>query len=264
MTFLLSEINHFGIVMASDSSETRTAHGKSTFTEVEKTHYFSKLNVGISTWGHAIIDGQGIGIDEWLRETVEEFTHLGNTDGILSGLTSHLAVRLDEAFYLNGSNRSKIRMGLHIAGYDSSTSDAPGICHVFIDQDHLRFDSQQIQLRLPEHYLNQQLRNGMLDEYGFDEFAIMWPALSGVFESFRNVLLKRYSSITQPLQYSPAVQAELLGNWVKQLCVVVKLAGIPEHIGKAVRVLTFDKSGNPQRFILPEMIESDSGSQQTD
>jgi hypothetical protein len=239
MTFLLSEINHFGIVMASDSSETQTVDGKSTFAEVEKTHYFSKLNVGISTWGHATVGDQGI--DEWLRETVEDFTQLGKTDELLSGLTSHIARRLDEAFHLDGTRRNNsIRMGLHIAGYNSSTNDAPGFCHVFIDQGYPYFDPQETQLYLPEHIPARHLRNGMLDEYGFDEFAIMWPALSGVFESFHSMMLKRYPHMTRPLQYSPVIRAELLGNWVKQLCLVVKLAGIPEHIGKAVRVLTFE------------------------
>jgi hypothetical protein len=169
MTFLLSEINHFGIVMASDSSETRTVQGKNTFTEVEKNHYFSRLNVGISTWGHATVGSQGI--DEWLQEAVDEFAQLGETDGILSGLTSHLAQRLDEAYHFDGTRRrSTIRMGLHIAGYHSSANDAPGFCHVFVEQDYPRFDPQETQLYLPEHIPARHLRNGMLDEYGFGLF----------------------------------------------------------------------------------------------
>jgi hypothetical protein len=96
MTFLLSEISHFGIIMASDSSETRTTLGRTTFVDVEKTHHFPEINVGISTWGHATVGNQGI--DEWLELEVGSFVRLERTDAILSDLTEHLAQKLNEPF----------------------------------------------------------------------------------------------------------------------------------------------------------------------
>ena len=62
MTFILSEINHEGILMASDSSETRkdTKTGVETFHKAIKTLYFSALNIGISTWGDANVGTEGI------------------------------------------------------------------------------------------------------------------------------------------------------------------------------------------------------------
>jgi hypothetical protein len=145
-------------------------------------------------------------------------------------------------------------MGLHIAGYNSTAVNAPGLCHVFIDHGDLYFTPQITQMYLPEHVPAMHLRNGILDEYSpFNEFAIMWPALLGVQETFRNLIRDRYQHKAVPLQDPLAVRAEYLGNWIKQLCLVVKMAGIPEHIGKTVRVLTFDRLGIARRFELPEM-----------
>ena len=54
MSFVLSEINHDNVVMASDSSETREyPDGRVDFADVDKTLYFGQLNIGISTWGES-------------------------------------------------------------------------------------------------------------------------------------------------------------------------------------------------------------------
>jgi hypothetical protein len=253
MTFLLSEISHFGIIMASDSSETRTSSQATTFVDVDKTHYFPDINVGISTWGYATVGNQSI--DSWLTAEVNNFAQVKSSDEILSNLTKHLGQRLIEAFHLDGSRRNgHIRMGLHIAGYNSDTLDAPGLCHVFIDQGDLYFTSQETQLYLPEHVPAMHLRNGILDEYSaFNEFAIMWPALFGIHETFRNLIYDRYHHKATVLQDPLVMRAEYLGNWIRQLCLVVKMAGIPEYIGKSVRVLVFEREGNPRRYELPEM-----------
>ena len=72
MTFVLSEINKDGIIMASDSSETHTNNaGSMKFLEVDKTLYFKSLNIGISTWGHAEVGNQGI--NEWLNDSMADF-----------------------------------------------------------------------------------------------------------------------------------------------------------------------------------------------
>ena len=49
MTFVLSEISRLGVIMGSDSSETRTDGASEDFVEVEKTLYFPTLNIGVST-----------------------------------------------------------------------------------------------------------------------------------------------------------------------------------------------------------------------
>jgi hypothetical protein len=255
MTFLLSEITHTGIIMASDSSETRSTHGHDAFVEVEKTLYFAPLNVGISTWGRATVGS--LGINEWLQTQVELFITLNKRDELLVELSTFLARQLDEAFHFDGSTRNgSVRMGLHIAGYNASTSDAPGFCHVFVDRGYHKFDAQLTQLYLPTHVPALHLRNGMLDEANFDEFSIMWPALSGMNLSFLNLMRNRYQHLSKPIDDPLRVQAEWIANWVRQLCLVVKMAGIPAHIGKTVRVLAFDRQGNARHFLLPELAEA--------
>jgi hypothetical protein len=89
MTFILTEINHDGIIMAADSAETRTISGKEYVVEVDKTLYFPKINIGISTWGEAMIKNQGI--NEWFQETVNDFSPNSDIEGLLPNISTYLA-----------------------------------------------------------------------------------------------------------------------------------------------------------------------------
>ena len=73
MTFVLSQIDKNGIIMASDSSETHTNKitGFRKYVEVDKTLYFDEINVGISTWGDAEVGNQGI--NDWINQSVADF-----------------------------------------------------------------------------------------------------------------------------------------------------------------------------------------------
>ena len=256
MTFVLSQINKDGVIMASDSSETRTNErtGVQEFVEVDKTLYFDEINIGISTWGDAEVGNQGI--NEWLNQSVAEFESQFQSEAILQEITSFFAKKLDNAFGLDGKKvNPSLHMGLHIAGYNSTTEKVlPGICHVFIEPGFTQFDPQMTMLSLPNEGTNFHLRNGM-----YEEFAIMWPALSGIDASFRGLIATRYQNEIQPPKDPVSLQAEWLGNWVKQMCLVIKTAGLPEYIGKTVKILTFNFERNVRWFHLPQMKESESG-----
>ena len=252
MTFVLSQINQDGIIMASDSSETHTDKrtGVRKFVEVDKTLYFDEINIGISTWGDAEVGNHGI--NEWLDQAVADFKSHSQSENILQEITLFLAKRLDKAFGLDGKKvNSSLHMGLHVAGYNSILKNAlPGICHVFIEPGFSQFDPQMTMLSLPNQEANFHLRNGM-----YKEFAIMWPALSGIDASFRGLIAALYQNEIEPPKDPVSLQAEWLGNWVKQMCLVIKTAGLPEYIGKTVKVLTFDCARNVRWFHLPEMNE---------
>ena len=251
MTFVLSQINDDGILMASDSSETHIdSAGSMEFIEVDKTLYFKELNIGISTWGDAEVGDQGI--NEWLEYSMADFERQRKAYNVLEEATHFLAKELDDAFGLDGSTlNSSLHMGLHIAGYNSLPEHtAPGICHVFIEPGFYRFDPQKTMLCLPPHAPGYYLRNGM-----YEEFAIMWPALSGIDASFRSLIASHYKHELKPSKDPVALQAEWLGNWVKQMCLIIKIAGLPEYIGKSVKILAFDHKGNIRWFNLPEMKE---------
>lgn len=251
MSFILSQINKDGIIMASDSSETHiNSAGNQIFVEVDKTLYFDDVNIGISTWGDAQVGDQGI--NDWLNQALSDFKTPDNARQMLENITSFLANRLNKEFGLDGTtpNRS-IHMGLHIAGYNSSSKGAlPGICHVFIEPGFRKFDPQLTMLSLPNEGTTFRLRNGM-----YEEFAIMWPALSGIDASFRSLIASRYKCEIQPSNDPVALQAEWLGSWVKQMCLVIKTAGLPEYIGKSVKVLAFSQEGKPRWFQLPVIKE---------
>lgn len=248
MTFILSQINNDGIFMASDSSETLIdpATGHETYVEVDKTIYFDQLNIGISTWGDAQVGGMSI--NDWLVQTLNGFTTMNKTERLLHEIISFLAKQLDTAFGFDGTTINKsVHMGLHVAGYNKISKDAlPGICHVFIKPGSRQFDPQPTVLELTDPSKSYFLRNGM-----YEEFAMMWPALSGIDTSFRILLSTHYSQIIHLPKDLVALQAEWLGNWVKQMCLAIKMAGLPEYIGKTVKILSFNNNKEVRRFILP-------------
>ena len=251
MTFVLSQINKDGITMASDSSETcEYPDGRQEFCEVDKTLYFPSINAGISTWGSAQVGDQGI--NEWLEAAISEFVKSRSSVQHLEKITKFLAGKLDKAFGIDGNKQNKeIHMGLHIAGFNSASKNTlPGICHVFIEPGFYKFAPQLTVLSLPNKETSYQLRNGM-----YEEFAIMWPALSGIDASFRTLIASRYKNDLRPSKDPMALQAEWLGNWVKQMCLVIKTAGLPEYIGKTVKVLAFNSKGKPRWFYLNEISE---------
>ena len=237
--------------MASDSSETHTdSSGIMKFVEVDKTLHFKSLNIGISTWGDAEVNNQDI--NEWLNLSMNSFEQEQKSNNVLEQVVDFLSKKLDEAFGLDGTapNHS-IHMGLHIAGYNSFPENrTPGICHVFIQPGFYKFDPQKTMLSLPSYVPGYHLRNGM-----YEEFAMMWPALSGIDASFRRLIASQYQDEIEPARDPIALQAEWLGSWVKQMCLIIKTSGLPEYIGKSVKILSFNHKGNVRWFILPELIE---------
>jgi hypothetical protein len=224
--------------MASDSSETQTdIDGQEQFVEVDKTLYFKPLNIGISTWGKADIPPARENINTWLHKMIEEFIIL-NPDSFnhaLVKLTKFLALKLDQAFTLKKTvQNNQLSMGLHIAGYNSTESTLPGICHVYIEPGRNTFDSQITLQYLPKHIPAYHLRNGI-----YKEFALFWPTFSGVDETFRTLIQSKYSELIRNPSNSLLLRAEWLGNWVRQMCFIFKTAGLPEYIGKSVKILTF-------------------------
>jgi hypothetical protein len=248
MTFLLSEINHDGVIMASDSSESiPKPSGEVDFAEIDKTLYFKELNIGISMWGKSWLGSHNV--NEWLKDKIQEFVFTKSTgpNQALAEITNFLADKLNKECKIDGTND----MGFHIAGYNSDNEGAsPGICHVFIQPGFPKFHNQHIQLELPKDIPACHLRNGM-----YKEFSVMWPALSGLDESFRSQVSSKYKSLIKPHPDPVAVRAEWLGSWVKQMCLVFKTAGLPEYIGKTVKVLTFNQKGNVRKFQLGKMKE---------
>ncbi len=252
MTLVLSEISDHGVIMASDSAETDPDSSRELcFKSAEKTLYFPKLNVGVSTWGESRIGGRSI--NTWISEAVRDFiAEQGeNPMQCLETLTLFLSSRLDGEFRFDGLTRnSTIRMGLHIGGYNSPDTSCPGLCHVFIDRGDTKFDAQLTRPCLARGGPAFHLRNGL-----FQAFALMWPALSEVDEAFRNAVRQLHGECCKAPEDPVAVRAEWLGNWVRQLSLVTKTAGMPEYIGKDIRILTFDHTRKVRWFTLPEMVQ---------
>jgi hypothetical protein len=249
MTFVLSEISKLGVIMGSDSSETRTDGTTENFVEVEKTLYFPKLNIGVSTWGDAEVAGQDI--NSWLIAKANEYCQSKTVqiNHELVAFTTFLAQELDKAFNLDGTptNHSH-HLGIHLGGYNDGQS--PGLCHTFIEPKSSRFEGQHTLPSLPANIPAYHLRNGM-----YEEFALFWPALSGIDLSFRSLIQINWKNEIREHKDPVAVHAEWLGNWVKLMCLSTKTAGLPEYIGKTVRVLAFDQKAKPRKFRIAEMSE---------
>ena len=88
----------------------------------------------------------------------------------------------------------------------------------------------------------------------YEEFALMWPALSGIDDSFRGLIQFFHNNKISAPEDPTRLRAEWLGNWIKQMCLMIKTAGLPEYIGKTVTVLNFNRNGRSRWFELPEMV----------
>jgi|GEM_PF-6532328 len=247
MTFLLSNTISNRVFMAADSAETATyADGSRAIREIEKTLYFPKLNVGISTWGSAKIGN--IGINEWLRDSLIEY-HDANDSLRLTRLTNFLASRLDAEFGLPKRGHSLAEMGLHIGGFETGEVNCPpGLCHVFIGKDRDRFEPELTHPSLKVGGF--LLFNGM-----YEPFSMMWHELKEVDDKYRAIVERSYPHLIK-LDRDRWIDfhAEWLGGWVKQLCITFKVVGMPEYVGKAIRVLTFDNNGDRRNYEIPEIV----------
>lgn len=267
MTFILTELSDFGIIMAADSSERSTKKIiNHEFNECTKILYFPELNIGISTWGNAKISE--ININDWLTETIKDFKEKNKDDlknKCLERLSNFIAEKLNAVF----PNGEKV-LGLHIAGYSFSRYDMenrPGIFHV---HNHNESDTQEINnCSTPEHktvepkkflaektkpILNRgdalHLRNGL-----YKEFAQFFPALHGVKQSFVNVIREKYGSRSDLSKLDLLkIQAESVANWVRLMCNTFSEAGILPHVGKNVKVLLIQEN-NHRKFVLNEFSE---------
>jgi hypothetical protein len=249
MTFVLSEISRLGVIMGSDSSETRTDGASEDFVEVEKTLYFPTLNIGVSTWGNAEVAGQDI--NSWLGTKANEYCR-SKTVQInyeLVAFTTYLAEELDKAFMLDGNpQKHSHHLGIHLGGYNDGKN--PGLCHTFIEPNSPRFEGQHTLPSLPTNKPAYHLRNGI-----YEEFSLFWPALSGIELAFRSLIQINWKDELREHKDPVAVRAEWLGNWVKMMCLITKTAGLPEYIGKSVRVLAFDEKAKSRKFRIAEIAE---------
>ena len=269
MTFILTELSDFGIIMAADSSETRTDNGKESFEEVDKIIYFPELNIGISTWGYALVDNKDI--NTWLKEIIDEFKQNKNGDDFknkfLNEISEQIAKKLNEEFP-NG----EAVLGLHIAGYTYSTEFKeyrPGIFHV---HNHDKNNIREIRRCLtPEHRAGEptkfiaektkpilkkgeaiHLRNGI-----YEEFALFFPVLQGLKETFRNTIMLSHENMinTNDLDLIK-IEAESIANWVRLMCNTFNDAGLFPYVGKRVRVLAIREDSH-RKFTLNEFTEED-------
>lgn len=247
MTFVLSDIISNRVFMASDSAETITySDGSQRIEDVEKSLYFPRLNVGISTWGNARVNN--VNINLWLKETLS--TYCDDTREVrLSNLTSFLAGQLDREFGLPRLGRGNFEMGLHIGGFESrDRACPPGLCHVFINKNEKQFIAEFTRPKLPEGEIF-FLRNGM-----YEPFAMMWDELRKIEGKYAEIVARSYPGLIQPDNHDQIdLHAEWLGSWVKQLCMILKNVGMPEYVGKTVRVLSFDNNRDVRTYELPEI-----------
>ncbi len=233
--------------MSSDSSETQIKNDVENFVEVEKTLYLPKLNIAVSTWGDAMVENQGI--NPWLEARVIQYCQAKavQINYELIDFTEFLCREFNRAFGFDGTPRlHDHHLGVHVGGYNDGVH--PGLCHVFIEKNKPTFEAQPTLPSLPPHVPAFHLRNGM-----YEEFALFWPALSGIDESFRMLIQEMRSDSIVPHTDPVAIRAEWIGNWVKHMCLSTKNAGLPEYIGKTVRVVAFDHEAKPRKFRISEM-----------
>jgi hypothetical protein len=265
MTFILTELSDLGIIMAADSSETVTDSNCEQFQECNKIIYFPELNIGISTWGDAIVENKGI--NDWLNEKIKEFKSDKNGSNLknkyLEDVSNFIAEKLNIAF-----PKGESVLGLHITGFSRHNSEfRPGIFHV---HNHNEKDKQEISNCLtPEHRNGQpkkffaektkpilnirealHLRNGI-----YKEFALFFPALQGVKQSFVNIIRSKYGSKIDLSKLDVLkIQAESVANWVRLMCNTFSEAGILPYVGKNVKVLLIQEN-KYRKFVLNEFSE---------
>lgn len=268
MTFILTELSDFGIIMAADSSETVTDKTGRRFQDCDKIIHFSDLNVGISTWGDAIVDNKNV--NSWLEEKIKEFKqNKNNGNNLKNKYLKEVAEVIAENLNIAFPNGESV-LGLHIAGFSYSQCHGelrPGIFHV---HNHDENNIKEIKRCLtPEHRNGQpkkfiaektkpilengeviHLRNGI-----YEEFALFFPALQGVKHTFINIIRSNHENMvnTNNLDFLK-IEAESIANWVRLMCNTFNEAGLLPYVGKKVRVLALQKD-NSRKFTLNEFSE---------
>jgi hypothetical protein len=267
MTFILTELSDIGIIMAADSSETKEDERGQIFEEVDKIIYFPQFNIGISTWGYAIVEDMDI--NSWLKKEVEKFKNSIKEKDILNKylmkLSDYLAFRLNEVL-----PEGKF-VGLHIAGYTFSEEYEeyrPGIFHV---HNHNKENIREIRRCMTEEHRTDptkiiaertkpilkkgeaiHIRNGI-----YEEFALFFPAFQGLKISFIDTIRHFYEDLIDTSNTDILkVEAESIANWVRLMCNTFSEAGIPPYIGKKIRVLAI-KNNDYRKFTLDEFKEEE-------
>lgn len=267
MTFILTELSDFGIIMAADSSETRVGNGEESFQEVNKIIYLPEFNIGISTWGNAIIENKDI--NAWLREKIDEFKETKNgksiTNKYLEEVSKFLERKLNEAF-----PKGDYVLGLHVAGYTYSERHGecrPGVFHIHnhdiknvreirrcLTPEHREADPKKFVAEKTRPILEKNdsihIRNGI-----YQEFALFFPALQGLKETFRNTIMLAHEDMinTGDLDLIK-IEAESIANWVRLMCNTFNEAGLFPYVGKRVMVLAIQEE-NHRKFTLNEFSE---------
>jgi len=267
MTFILTELNDYAIIMAADSSESYYLQTENPcFKKGTKIEYFSNLNIGISTWGHNQIEQ--IYINDWLKEKISEFEQtkeeIDKQNKYLRELSEYLAEKLNSA---NSGNQ--LRLGLHVAGYTYSMGYGelrPGVFHVHnhnpknVEEiskcnspehrtgDPTKFIAEKSKPILPKGGLAYHLRNG-----AYQEFSKYYP----YFQKLQNELTYeihtnyRHSIANNQIDL-PKVFAKRIGSWVSLVSNTFSEAGLLPVVGKDIRILVLLRAGC-RKFTLPDI-----------
>lgn len=267
MTFILTELSDFGIIMAADSSETIGDKNGTNFKEVDKIIYFPDFNIGISTWGDAIIENKDI--NSWLKEKIEEFKRNNALQEPLKNkylrqISEYLANKL-RAVFPNGESI----LGLHVSGFTYSEEEKdyrPGIFHV---HNHNPENVREIRRCLTKEHKQgpptlfvAEATKPMLEKGGavhvrngiYEEFALFFPALQGLKETFRNIVMISHENLKTDDMDLIKIEAESVANWVRLMCNTFTEAGLIPCIGKKIRVLAL-QADNYRKFTLDEFRE---------
>lgn len=267
MTFILTELSEFGVIMAADSSETITSpDGRCEFLEVDKIIFFEKLNIGISTWGDAEVNK--VNINTWLENEINKFIKdRPTTDSLknkyLKELAEYLARRLNE-------DTKDMVCGLHIGGYNYIDGKyKPGIFHV---HNHDKANIPEIRRCIVETHRNGvnpdlfiaeptkpvledgnaiHIRNGI-----YEKFALFFPAYSGLQRTFVDTIQLSYPQLRQENLDLVKIEAENIANWVRLMCNTFSEAGLAPFVGKKVRVLVILPNKH-RKFTLNEFVEEE-------
>lgn len=246
MTLILTELSPHGIAMAADSAVTVQATSPVPYTRyltgMQKLQPVYHLQAGVSTWGHATVDGMDA--DVWLASfiqwSVEQTGTLGEFAVLLQG-------ELRRAL---GPGSGVPRIGFHLAGYEEHDGERlPSFYHIH-DGPSETFGNIDPQLVNANHDMSPArfrqardlgvlpfiVRNG---DYTF--YVNLWNMMEAFFKTY---------SINLPARRTLDARLDYLTFQVRTVGEIYRLLGVPS-IGGAILGLTIGSSGLGGYFSKP-------------
>jgi len=241
MTLVVSEISKEGIVIIGDSAVTYKYSDGSMDVEAGavKAQYISKINAGISMWGHGEVGG--LSLDKWIKDFIE--TQTMNDDTIESFGLRLVSVlnRLHQKEIDNGNTWEKLRSGFHLAGY---IEGKPHLFHVHNGHDH----EKKHELRLYRDYPNDQLWSPQEFEKVLDKGVHLRNGYTLHFAYLFDSMLAYSSMIGQKIQIT-IPQKTLYGRFtylkelVKFVAGILDSAGVHKGVNRTLSAIAFDQNG---------------------